>query len=123
MIAIQLVRDFTSCSRYKIHTSKGRLLTDGADLKTLHEHVKRGASLKIKGKIYRACVQSGLVYGTETWAMKVDDMKRLERSERMMVRWMCGVSLRDRKSSVVWLERLSVVGVTWQTSVVWTLTA
>jgi len=66
---------------------------------------KRGASLKIKGKIYGACVQSVLVYGTETWAMKVDDMERLERTERMIVRWMCGVSLRDRKSSVVLLER------------------
>jgi len=50
---------------------------------------KRGASQKMKGKIYRACVQSVLVYGTEIWAMKVDDMERLERTERMMVRWMC----------------------------------
>jgi len=47
---------------------------------------KRGASLKIKCKIFRACVQSVLVYGTETWAMKVDDMERLERTERMIVR-------------------------------------
>jgi len=51
------------------------------------------------------------VYGTETWAMKVDDMDRMKRTERMMVRWMCGVSLKDRKSSVVLLERLRVVGV------------
>jgi len=36
---------------------------------------KRGASLKIKGKIYRACVESVLVHGTETWAMKVDEME------------------------------------------------
>ena len=28
--------------------------------------------------------------------MKVADMNRLERTERMMVRWMCGVSLKDR---------------------------
>ena len=27
--------------------------------------------------------------------MKVADMNRLERTERMMVRWMCGVSLKD----------------------------
>ena len=32
--------------------------------------------------------------------MKVVDMNRLERTERMMVRWMCGVSLKDRRSSV-----------------------
>src|SRR6267154_2933322 len=30
----------------------------------------RGASLRVKGKIYRACVQRVLVYGSETWAMK-----------------------------------------------------
>ena len=29
-----------------------------------------GASYRIKGKIYKACVQSALTYGTETWAMK-----------------------------------------------------
>ena len=27
----------------------------------------RGASLRLKGKIYRACVQRVLVYGSETW--------------------------------------------------------
>ena len=30
----------------------------------------RGASHRMKGKIFRACVQSVLTYGTETWAMK-----------------------------------------------------
>ena len=30
----------------------------------------RGASYRIKGKIYRACVQSALTCGTETWVMK-----------------------------------------------------
>ena len=30
----------------------------------------RGASYHIKGKIYKACVQSALTYGTETWVMK-----------------------------------------------------
>ena len=36
--------------------------------------------------------QSVLVYGSETLAMKVDDMQRLQRTERLMVRWMCSVS-------------------------------
>ena len=38
--------------------------------------------------------------GTETWAMKVANLQSLERTERMMVRWMCGVSLKDSKRSV-----------------------
>ena len=40
-------------------------------------------------------MQSVLIDGSETWPMKVDDM-RLERTERLMVRWMCSVSLKDR---------------------------
>ena len=32
-------------------------------------------------------------------AMKAEDMQRLERTERMMIRWMCGVKLSDRKAS------------------------
>ena len=59
----------------------------------------RGASYRIKGRIYSACVQSVLIYGTETWAMKADDLRSLERTERMMVRWMCGVSLKDKRCS------------------------
>src|SRR5664279_5045026 len=46
--------------------------------------------------------------------MKVEDMHRQERAERMMVRHMCGVSLKDRKSSEElrqWLEIDNVAGV------------
>ena len=38
-----------------------------------------GASYRVKGRIYSACVQSVLIYGTETWAMSADDLKSLER--------------------------------------------
>jgi len=60
----------------------------------------RGASYRMKGKIYKACVQSVLKYVNETWAMKKANLQSLVRTERMMVRWMCGVSLRDRNCSV-----------------------
>lgn len=68
----------------------------------------RGASLRTKGRIYTACVRSAMVYGSETWAMKVEDLHRLERTERMMVRWMCGVTLKDRKGSEDLLGRLGI---------------
>ena len=71
----------------------------------------RGLSLKMKGKIYEACVQSVLVYGSETWALKVCDKQQLERTERMMVRWMCGVTLKNKLRSQDLLERLDIVGV------------
>ena len=30
-----------------------------------------GASLKVRGKVHRACVQSVMMYGSETWTVKV----------------------------------------------------
>ena len=71
----------------------------------------RDASYRIKGKIYKACVQSVLTYGTETWAMKEANLQSLERTERMMVRWMFGVSLKDRKRSVDFYSLLGVQSV------------
>ena len=56
--------------------------------------------IPIKGKIYKACVQTVLTYETETWVMKVANLQSLERTELIMMRWMCGVSLKDRKCSV-----------------------
>ena len=37
----------------------------------------KGASLRLKGKIYKICVQRVLVYGSDTWATKADDIQRL----------------------------------------------
>ena len=45
----------------------------------------RGASYHMKGKIFKACVQSVLTCGTETWAMKTENLHNLERTECMMV--------------------------------------
>ena len=56
-------------------------------------------------------VQSVMVYGSETWAMKAEDMQRLERTERMIIRWMCGVRLSDKKASAELLCRLDIESV------------
>jgi hypothetical protein len=61
---------------------------------------RRGASLKLKGKFYRACVQSVLLYSSETWAMKVEDDNQLQRAERKWpdgcVGFHCGIELVQR---------------------------
>jgi len=44
--------------------------------------------------------------------MRAVDMYRLVRTERIMVRCMCGVSLRDGKSTAELLRRLGMVCVT-----------
>ena len=37
----------------------------------------RGASLRMKGVVYKACVRSKLTYGAETWVMKAGVFQRL----------------------------------------------
>ena len=63
----------------------------------------RGFSLRQKGRLYAACVRSVMLYGSETWAVKEEDTRRLERTEMRMARWMCGASLSDRRRG----ERIS----------------
>ena len=72
---------------------------------------KRGLSLKMKGNLYDTYVRKVLMHGSETWAMKREDKQRMMRTERSMVRRMCGVSLKDRQRSGDLLKRLGIVGV------------
>ena len=68
----------------------------------------RGTSLKVKGKIYKACVQSVMMYGSETWAMKVEDTQKLKRTEASMMRQMCGASLKKHLSNEALRGRLGI---------------
>ena len=60
---------------------------------------KRSIS-RLKGKIYSSCVRSNdiCIYESETWPMKVENKQRLEMTEWMMVRHICGVTLKHIKS-------------------------
>ena len=40
-----------------------------------------------------------MLYGNETWATKIEDIRKMQRSEMRMLRWMTGVSLSERKSN------------------------
>ena len=51
------------------------------------------------------------MYGSETWPVKVADMQRLVRTERMMVRWMCAKTLKDRSRSEELRGCLGIEGV------------
>ncbi|XP_057312826.1 uncharacterized protein LOC130654290 isoform X2 [Hydractinia symbiolongicarpus] len=68
----------------------------------------RVLSIEVKGRLYEACVRSVMLYGSETSAVKQEDLDRLERNDMRMVRWMCNASLRDRKSSDELRSRLSL---------------
>ena len=52
-----------------------------------------------------------MVCGSETWAMMAEQSGRLESMEMRMVRWMCGVLLRDRVPSAELRERMGIESV------------
>ena len=56
----------------------------------------RKFSLRMKGMVYPSCVRSAMLYGSETWCLRETEMAIL-RTERTMVRSMCGAKLVDRK--------------------------
>ena len=64
-------------------------------------------SVKMKGRFYEACLRAAMVYGGEAWVMRKKEEGVLQRAERAMVRMMCGVTLRGKKSS---MELMSMVG-------------
>ena len=55
--------------------------------------------LRAKGIIYTTCIRPAMLYGSETWPTMIEDIRKLQRSEMRMLRWMTGVSLSKRKSN------------------------
>ena len=68
----------------------------------------RGATLRMKSVVYKACVRSVLTFGAETWAIKVGVFQRLRATERRMLRMICGVTLQDKVKSTVMVLRVRV---------------
>jgi len=56
----------------------------------------KDVSLTMRGRLYTSCVRSSMLYGSETWPVRKENMVALQRAEMRMVRWMCGVELKDR---------------------------
>ena len=40
-----------------------------------------------------------MLYGSEMWATKIKDIRKIQRSEMKLLRWMTRVSLSERKSN------------------------
>ena len=53
----------------------------------------------MKGRVYASCVRSSMTYGSETRPLLVDVGLKFERAEMQMIRWMCGISLKDRRTN------------------------
>ena len=55
--------------------------------------------LGMKGRVYGSCVRSSITYEIENRLLLVDFGLKFERAEMQMIIWMCGVSMRDRRTS------------------------
>jgi len=53
----------------------------------------------MKGKVYKSCVRSAMMYGSEMWCFREKEMAIFRRTERAMIRGMCGVKLMDRRNT------------------------
>ena len=51
------------------------------------------------------------MYASETWAVRVEEEQRMEKNENVMLRRMCGVTLRYKVPTVELRRRLGIEGV------------
>ena len=49
-----------------------------------------------------------MLHGSEAWPVRKENIVALQRAEMRMVRWMCGVKLKDRLPSKELRERLCI---------------
>ena len=55
-------------------------------------------SLKMKGRIYQSCVRSAMLNGSETWCLRENETAILRRTEKAMMKAMCGVKIIEKRS-------------------------
>jgi len=65
-------------------------------------------SLTMRGRLYSSCVRSSMLHGSETWPVRKENVVALQRAEMRMVRWMCGIKLKDRFPSKELRERVGI---------------
>jgi len=65
-------------------------------------------SLIMRGRLYSSCVRSSMLHVSETWPVRKENVVALQQAEMRMVRWICGVKLKDRLPSKGLRERLGV---------------
>ena len=65
-------------------------------------------SSEIRESVYRSCVGSEMLYGSETWCLCQNEKGILQRAERAMMRSMCRVELMDENSTKDLMDMLDL---------------
>ena len=65
-------------------------------------------SLKLKGRVYQSCVRSAMLYGSETWCLRENEMAIFRRTERAMVRAISGAKVMEKKRTEDLMEMLGL---------------
>ena len=68
----------------------------------------RALSYITHGQIYSTYIRTVLLYASECWAPNVNDLLKLQRNDRAMIRWTCNVRLKDHISSDSLLSKLGI---------------
>ena len=68
----------------------------------------RAPPLEMNGRVYSGCVRSSMTYENDTRPLLVDVGLKFERTEMQMIRWMCGISMKDRRTTK---ELIRLVGI------------
>ena len=63
--------------------------------------------VKNERKIYQSYVSSAMLYGSETWCLRENKMAILRRTEKAIMRAICGVEIIDKRRSQ---ELVSLLG-------------
>ncbi|XP_022007798.1 uncharacterized protein LOC110907073 [Helianthus annuus] len=67
--------------------------------------------VKLKGKFYRVAIRPAMLYGTDYWAIKKLQARKLEVAEMGMLRWMCGHTRLDKIRNKVFRDRIGVASI------------
>ena len=59
----------------------------------------RALPLEMKGQVYASCVRNSMTYGSKTRPLLVEVGLKSEREEMQMIRWMCGIPMKDRRTN------------------------
>ena len=55
--------------------------------------------MRVKSKVYCCFLRLAILYESEAWCLKENEKEILRRTERAMMRAMCGMKVVDRKTT------------------------